>query len=277
MKKYMFKINTLLCSKVCVFFFLMTMFSTLVVGQRQRNYVYIFDCTKSMEIPNKIWEPAKDFLKTDLEQLDKNATVTVVLFHQNASSPISFKANDYSWKEIENKCDNLIQESTHTGICNAWDKGLQYLDKNRNNYFYLFTDGKENVIKPHGTDAVCKRIQDWCKYSSQNDYAFFVSLPSKDLLNSPEVQRIKEATKSCERTFFISGKIAPFGSFDRTSFSQNSHAPKNITVGFSDYGTFPAKIQCSNAYYEIKLKGGKIVNGKAKFEVKQKKLPSQDL
>lgn len=245
-------------------------------AQRQRNYVYIFDCTESMERDNHIWQPAKDFLKKDLQQLDENAKVTVVLFHQDTPTPIQFKAKDLDWKDLDSKCDDLIKNSKFTGICNAWDKGLKYIDPNRNNYFYLFTDGKENVIKPNGTAAVCQRIKEWCNRTSSNDYAFFVALPSKSLLDSPEIKQIQNATKYCDRTYYISGRIAPFGSFDRTSFNQNSHSPKNIEVGFSDCGTFNAKTSCDNPYYKISLKGGKVKDGKATFEVKQLKQPESN-
>lgn len=248
-------------------------YSLGMTAQRQRNYVYIFDCTESMERDNHIWQPAKEFLKNDLSQLDKNANVTVILFHQDAPTPIKFKAKDMDWNRLESKCDELIKESKNTGICNAWDKGLKFIDPARNNYFYLFTDGKENVIKPNGTAAVCKRIQEWCMKTSSNDYAFFVALPSKTLLNSPEIKQIQNATKLCNRTYFISGSIAPFGSFDKTNFTQNSHSTKNIEVGFSDYGTFDANVKCDNPYYSVKLKDGKVYKGKAIFEIKQIKQP----
>lgn len=256
---------------ICLF-----MGTSTIYAQRQRNYVYIFDCTKSMDEPNNIWQPAKEFLKNDLKQLDNNANVTVVLFHQDAAAPISFKAKDLNWNDLENKCDQLIKQSKYTGICKAWDKGLQFIDSTRNNYFYLFTDGKENVIKPKGTDAVCQRISQWCEKTSNNDYAFFVALPSKSLLNSPEIKKIQEAVKSCDRTYFISGPIAPFGSFDKTTFNQNCHSVRNIEVGFSDYGSFDAKVICDDPNYSISLKNGKVENGKAVFEIKKKKEPSNN-
>ena len=56
--------------------------SVSVMAQRQRNYVYLFDCTWSMKRPNGIWEQAKQFMKDNIDQLDENANVTIVLFHQ---------------------------------------------------------------------------------------------------------------------------------------------------------------------------------------------------
>ena len=66
--------------------------SVSVMAQRQRNYVYLFDCTWSMKRPNGIWEQAKQFMKDDIDQLDENANVTIVLFHQITANPICFKA-----------------------------------------------------------------------------------------------------------------------------------------------------------------------------------------
>lgn len=245
-------------------------------AQRQRNYVYIFDCTWSMKEPNDIWEEAKSFLREDITQLDNNANVTIVLFHQTTSTPIRFKSKDFKWDNIESVCEKMIKESKYTGICNAWDLGLRYIDKERNNYLYLFTDGAENVVKPKGTDAVCERIKNWCK-QSPNNYAFFVVL-GKQMKKSHDVQKLINATKTCERTFFIENNEhpAPFGAFDKTTFYQNSHSIKNVVTGFSDYGTFNASVECNDLYYDISLKDNKIKGGKAEFVVKQKKQPTSN-
>ena len=92
---------------------------------------------------NGIWDKAKSFLNEDISQLDGNANVTVVLFHQETAQPIRFKAKDFDWKNLERQCDDMLERSIETGICNAWDLGLKYIDNKRNNYLYLFTDGTE--------------------------------------------------------------------------------------------------------------------------------------
>jgi hypothetical protein len=255
--------------------FILISLSLAVQAQRQRNYVYLFDCTKSMIDPSHIWEEAKSFLKEDVSQLDENANVTIVLFHQNTSTPIRFKAKEFKWKDVESLCEKMIQESNYTGICNAWDLGLKYIDEERNNYMYLFTDGTENVNKRR-TDAVCDRIQNWCRLAP-NNYAFFVVL-GEQMKKSPDVQKLINATKTCERTFFIdkNNRPGPFGAFDKTFFTQNSHSPKNIIAGFSDYGTFNAKVECKDDYYDISLLNDKIKDGKAEFVIKQKKLPTSN-
>lgn len=249
--------------------------SLALYAQRQRNYVYLFDCTWSMKEPNHIWEEAKSFLKEDINQLDENANVTIVLFHQEASTPIRFKAKEFKWKDIESLCEKMIAESEYTGICKAWDVGLKFIDKERNNYLYLFTDGTENVDKRR-TDAVCDRIQNWCR-QAPNNYAFFVVL-GEQMKKSPDVQKLIIATKACERTFFIdkNHRPGPFGAFDKTSFTQNSHSPKNIIAGFSDYGTFHASVEYKDQFYDISLKDNKIENGKAEFVIKQKRLPTSN-
>lgn len=255
---------------VCILVLPLTLFA-----QRQRNYVYLFDCTKSMIDPNHIWEEAKSFLKEDIDQLDGNANITIVLFHQETSTPIRFKAKEFRWKDIESMCEKMIEESKYTGICKAWDLGLKYIDKERNNYLYLFTDGTENVDKRR-TDAVCDRIQNWCR-QAPNNYAFFVVL-GEQMKKSPAVQKLINATKTCERTFFIdkNNRPGPFGAFDKTSFALNSHSTKDLITGFSDYGSFNASLVCNDEFYEITLKDNKIIDGKAEFLVKQKKQPSHN-
>lgn len=105
-------------------------------SQRQRNYIYVFDCTKSL-ITNGIWQKDKDFMLNDIQQLDTKSNVTILLFHQGVASPIQFKASDFDRNKVEKLCDEMIEQSTNTGICTAWDKGLQFLDSRRNNYLYL--------------------------------------------------------------------------------------------------------------------------------------------
>lgn len=242
-------------------------------AQRQRNYVYLFDCTWSMKEPNKIWDEAKQFMKDDIKQLDENAKVSIVLFHQSTAQPICFKAKDFNWKSVESQCEAMINASQRTGICNAWDLGLKYIDKTRNNYLYLFTDGTENVDKRR-TDAVCDRIRKWCQ-QAPNNYAFFVAL-GEQMKKSPDVKKLIDATKTCERTFFIEDHQGPFGAFDKTTFNVNCHSLRDLIVGFSDYGTFDAFVECKDDFYSISLKDGKIKNGKASFVLKQKQLPPRN-
>lgn len=216
-----------------------------------------------MEQVNKIWEPAKQFMKEDIEQLDENATVNIVLFHQSTASPIRFKAKDFNWNKIEPICDSMFIKSIKTGICKAWDLGLNYIERNRNNYLYLFTDGLENV-HPQKTDAVCQRIRNWCN-QAPNNYAFFVAL-GEEMKRKPEVQKLIDATKTCDRAFFVDNKHpAPFGAFDKTMFYVNCHSLRELSTGFSDFGTFDASIECQDQYYSVKLKDGQIKDGKATF------------
>lgn len=247
--------------------------SMSVMAQRQRNYVYIFDCTWSMKDPNRIWEEAKQFMKDDIEQLDDNANVTIVLFHQKTADPIRFKAKDFAWKNVETQCENMINASQRTGICNAWDLGLKYIDKDRNNYLYLFTDGTENVDNRR-SDAVCERIRKWC-LQAPNNYAFFVAL-GEQMKKSPDVKKLIAATETCDRTFFIEGHQGPFGAFDKTIFSLNCHSIKNLQSVFSDYGSFKASVECNDAYYKVSLKDNTIKEGKAIFIVEQKKQPTRN-
>ena len=247
--------------------------SVSVMAQRQRNYVYLFDCTWSMKSPYGIWEHAKQFMKEDIDQLDENANVTIILFHQNTANPICFKAKDFVWKNVETQCENMINASQRTGICNAWDLGLKYIDKNRNNYLYLFTDGTENVHQ-RKTDAVCERIRKWCQ-QAPNNYAFFVAL-GKEIKEKPDVKKLIAATETCDRAFYIEDHQGPFGAFDKTSFKLNSHSTKNLQSGFSDYGSFNASVECNDDYYRVSLNNNKIEDGKAIFLIEQKIQPTSN-
>lgn len=246
-------------------------------AQRQRNYIYVLDCTSSMK-RNKVWEPAKKFLHEDIWKLDDNSTVSIILFHQNLSIPVVRQKVSWvkkNWCDvnkigIDSICNLMLKRSKLTGICRAWDKGLSFLDKGRNNYLYFFTDGLENVIPHNGTAAVCQRIINWNR-TSKGNYAFFVALSLKE---SKEVKAIEDATDN-KNTFYINSHLGPFGAFDRTSFKLNSHSIKNIKVGFSDYGHFQANTICNDPYYQVTLKDG-IKDGRAEFVIKERQRPSSN-
>lgn len=266
------KLNNIFLCRTFWLFFIVFIGSISLYAQHKRNYIYLFDCTKSME-KNAIWNSSKQFLHKEIENLDKNSSVTLILFHQGIALPVVKSIpSDCNWKDIEAKCDEMMKSSSKTGICTAWDKGLQYLNSQRTNYLYLFTDGVENVNAGR-TDAVCSRIRNWCRLQ-HNNYAFFVALPSKELLNSPEINKIKKATENCDRTFYITSSFGPFGAFDKTSFNLNSHSIKNIKTGFSDYGTFRVKAVCNDPFYDVKVKDNIIKNGWIEFDINEKKKPA---
>ena len=159
------------------FLIIISMLSALnLYAQRERNYIYLFDCTQSMSgyggSPD-IWEQTKQYLKSDIEILSENSTVNIVPFQGKAYDVIRFERNEYKWNKINKVLDTYIQNVTNTNICSAWDSGVKLIDENKDNYLFLLTDGADNSngSKEQSLEAVCKRIKEWCgKY--KNSYAF---------------------------------------------------------------------------------------------------------
>ena len=122
-----------------------------LLAQRERNYIYLLDCTKSMKgfngSPN-IWEPTKSYLRSELDKHTSGTTLHVIPFQGKVHPSFDFDATNFDakkWKEIEDKINVYVEDITGTNICDSWDATDKYIDKHKDNYIILLTDGKDNV------------------------------------------------------------------------------------------------------------------------------------
>jgi len=231
-----------------------------LMAQRERNYVYVVDCTQSMQEPNKIWDITKKYLREDIERLSPQSTVSVVPFQGKAYEPISFVREEFNWNKIDKRLEELIKQKTNTGICRAWDGGVSLIDPAKDNYFYLLTDGQDNV---DGMDAVVSRISQWCsKYD--HSYGFYVMLCA-----SAHNERLKEAAALCNRFSLIdaNGHPSPIGTFHPREIRVNTNELVGVPLTFSDEGSYMVKIDCDDPLFTIELTNG-IKNGRATVVVK---------
>ena len=114
--------------------------SVSVWSQRERNYIYLLDCTKSMigfGGSPKIWDPTRDYLKKELEKHTPGTTLHVVPFQGKVLPAFSFDANNLDWKEIDTQLQKHVQNVTNTNICDAWDSTDKFLDLHKDNYIIL--------------------------------------------------------------------------------------------------------------------------------------------
>ena len=239
-------------------------------AQRERNYIYLFDCTQSMsgfqhKSPD-IWEYTKKYLKNDIERQSPNSVIHIVPFQNSAFPDITFTRKDFDWDKVNKQLDDYEKTISFTNICSAWTRGIQLLDPNKDNYMFLLTDGGNS--KQYGdVPAVCNQIRQWC--SHQNSYAFYVMLT--DQARDP---RLKEAASECERVKLIDAndKVSPFGAFNVQQLNVNTleMGKKVYQLSFSTEGTFGAAVVCNDPYFTVTLKNGKIANGKALFQVSSK-------
>lgn len=243
----------------------------LAMAQRERNYIYLLDCTKSMMGYNgapDIWEPTKNYLKSDIERQTKGTMVHVVPFQGQNLPSYSFEATKFDWKSMEKDLDNIIQNVTNTNICDAWDLGLKFIDINKDNYIYLLTDGVDNV---KGTAELARRLREFCgKY--RNTRAFYVLLTK----NATKVDvAIKQIVDNCPDEMFvdISQKIIPFGTFDDNIivYANTLKLTKIHKLIFSAAGVFPASIVCNDENFSVAIEGGKIKDGLVPVKISAKK------
>ena len=136
--------------------------SLSVLAQRERNYIYVLDCTKSMtgfKGSPDIWNTTKQYLQKELNKHVPGTTLHVIPFQDKILSPYSFDANNLAWNKLAGDLDNFVVKPTNTNICAAWDATDKYIDKHKDNYIILLTDGRDNV-NPQG--AVARKLSEWC-------------------------------------------------------------------------------------------------------------------
>lgn len=255
--------------KRCALLFALLFLSLTATAQRERNYIYLLDCTKSMKGYNgapDIWQSTKDYLESDIERQAPGTTVHIVPFQGHTLPAYSFEASKFNWGSIENDLDKISDNVTNTNICDVWDHGLKLIDGNKDNYIYLLTDGVDNV---KGTAELAKRLGNFCgKY--RNTRAFYVVL-TKAAIN-PE---IKQVVDNCNDEQFVdaSKELDPFGSFDEglTIYANTLNLERTHRLLFSAAGTFPASTVCSDEYFNVAIDGGKIENGIVPVKISPKK------
>lgn len=247
-----------------ILFFVMFLCNNYSFAQKQRNYVYVFDCTASMK-DYKIYEPAKKWLHEDIDRQADDAMITIIPFRDFPDEVITFEKKSFDWKKIEDKFNKLIS-SPHrfTGISRAWDEAVKKLNSEMENYFYVLTDGENNPDGKLDTMDLLNHINSWCE-DHPNDYGFYVTL-------SQEAKKIIPENISCDLFKVVDGSthLAPFGVFVPDEFTVSLREIKQKTIGFSTAGKFSATTNCDDPYFNVRLKDEQIVNGSATFLVEPK-------
>ena len=245
----------------------------ILLAQRERNYIYLLDCTKSMTgfngSPN-IWEPTKKYLKNELEKHEPNTTLHVVPFQEKVLPSFNFTVRSLNWKDINEKLNKHVEKITNTNICDAWDAIDGYVDHHKDNYIILLTDGQDNV---KGRDVLAKKLKDWCG-KHPNTYAFYVQLTEAAV-----DKMVEKVINICDNEFIIDARkgIPVFGSFDKdlVIYSNTLNLKKVHRVGFSSAGKYSAKAICDDPYFDVKVVGNKIDKGVVTLQVIARKSISE--
>ena len=242
-----------------LFIYLFLLFSLTLSAQRERNYIYLLDCTKSMTgfngCPN-IWVPTKNYLRNELQKHVPGTTLHVIPFQGKVLPAFSFDASNLKWQDIEKTLDEHVTNVTNTNICQAWDAIDRYIDTHKDNYIILLTDGKDNV---NGMAAVSKKLSDWCG-KFPNTYAFYVQLTEAAI--DPSVAKVIDI---CDNEFIIDASkgIPVFGSFDNglIIYANTLNLDRIHKVSFSSIGKYVAKAVCADPYFDVKIVNNTIEGG----------------
>lgn len=245
----------------CLFLFLAVNVTNLYSqGQlKKSNYIYIFDCTKSM-INYGILDETLVFLHQDINERIPGNEITIQLFQGNPLETVNFLREDFDdkkWAEIEKLIRDHAQNVTNTNICSAWEEGLRYIDPGKYNYIYLMTDGEDNAHGSNGTAMVCKLIREWCgKY--RDSRAYYVEL-YKGAMNQEILKAIKE---SCGIIPIHSGDHDHFMAFDQQKITFNTRELEKTARLHSDWSReSPMEVLCSDPYFKVTIDGQKLKEG----------------
>lgn len=232
-------------------------FVTQLHAQRQRNYIYLFDCTQSMQQMG-LWDPARTALDKTIERQrnQDGCRFTVIPFQAKAYAPITFDGAEYPKmkKEIGQAFDSYIQNLTNTSIIDVFHAGMHACDPMMDNRVYLLTDGLPTV--PGETlDAVCREIMKWCD-NHKNTRFFYVTLDG--VASHP---KLDEALNHCNDAFGVKcngGVIPQISDIDDLIYANTLELDKIYRKSFSEPGTYPITVNCNDPYFDVEIMGGKV-------------------
>lgn len=243
--------------------------SLSVLAQRERNYIYVLDCTKSMTGYGgspKIWDPTREYLRKELEKHTPGTTLHIVPFQGKVLPAFSFDANNLDWNKIDKQLQEHVKNVTNTNICDAWDSTDKYIDLHKDNYIILLTDGKDNV---KGMAAVAKKLSDWCG-RFPNSYAFYVQLTEAAIDKG-----VAKVIDICDNEFVIDASkgIPVFGGFDKglIIYANTLNLNRVHKIGFSSAGKYVARAVCNDPYFDVKIVDNKIEGGIVPVQIVAKK------
>lgn len=237
--------------------FLLVFSSVTVSAQRQRNYIYIFDCTASMKSPEiNMWEPAKNALdKTVTRQShDPESRFVIVPFQDNPFNEIVFDGSEYEKKRagILERLDKIISTPhSKTNIYEAFKAGMRNVNPAMDNRVYLLTDGEDVV---HGTPAVCRLIREWCA-AHKNTQFFYVMLDG--VATNPALD---EALAGCSDAYSIKctdGEIPTISDIGNVIYANTLELNKTYSIGFSEKEPYPVEAKCADRFFNVSVEGGK--------------------
>lgn len=226
---------------------------------KRSNYIYIFDCTKSM-IYYDILDRTLQFVHDDINERSPGNEITVVLFQGKPLETMHFMREDFSekkWQEIDRQVRDHAENVTNTNIVSAWERGLDFIDEGKYNYIYLMTDGEDNAHGNQGTAEVCRLIREWCG-KFRDSRAYYVELYNGAI--NDEIKRAIE--ESCNINAIRSDYHDHFMSFDKQEIVVNTLELERMVRLHSDWSReTPLSVQGNDPYFSVSIVGDHLQEG----------------
>jgi hypothetical protein len=222
------------------------------MAQKERNNIYLFDCTESMK-KGGLWEPAKDALYATItsQTAVAGSQFTVIPFGDDPFEVVSFDSNGFDKKDIDKKLEKYIKIARTTNISNALKVAFAKCDPKKDNIIYLLTDGQ-----PNGSDSplkVVNLIKKWCD-NHTNTRLFYVAL-KKGVVPKD----IEKAIDECDDAYVVqcTKKVIPqICDVDLQIHANINELDTVHTLLFSE-ADCPLNVSCSDTIFDATIVGGK--------------------
>ena len=244
--------------------------TSVASAQREKNNIYLFDCTYSMKT-NHLWDPAKNTLHATIatQKAIPGSQFTVIPFEVKPFGPVTFDSKGYDARkeaEIDKTLEGIINHHTYTNITEALKEGFRHVDPNKENKIYLLTDGQ-----PDGGDTpekVAQTIAEWCA-SHRNCRLFYVAL--KNGVVNPV---IRDAIAACDDAFVVEcqdGVIPQIADvYPDDIYTNLEELSRPLEVAFSLPGNHDLEVCCNDTLFDVSVADSRSAGGKIKFMISPK-------
>lgn len=264
MEKRLFDIRTILILLILCF-----IGTEPLNAQRQKNNIYLFDCTGSMRT-NGLWNPAKDALDATIATQTNidGSQFSVIPFGDSPYGIISFDSDGYlsQKKNIDDTFEKYIASSKYTRISDVLQEGFTKVDPRRDNRIYLLTDGLPN--QGDTPEKVAQTITAWCS-KHKNTRFFYVALKN-DVINPV----IKQAIDNCPDAFIVQCRnrvIPQIADISTHVYTNIEELEINKPIEFSLPGEYGLSISENDSLFSVEIDNGRASGGKInlKFRPRQ--------
>ena len=184
--------------------YLLGMLCLLIISssfaQKAKSRIIIWDVTASMvgstnSVPPNFGYIANSDIDKDVrigiikiinDSPDDNGEFRIIPFGTDILDFTKiFKNNKAGKSDAINYINSYVIDKRpvgYTNICGAWDKAMNFINPDKQNIIYLFTDGSQNVtFGPDGKNCLPSIVQKYCNLTKDSEtFTFFVSLNVSD-------------------------------------------------------------------------------------------------